>query len=295
MKLASAFVTTAFGAIPSIKLNNGVQMPLISLGTWQYNSTVAEDTVKLGMKVGFTHIDTAHTYLNQDGVGRALAGLDRDSYFLTTKVPSPSTAKYYDETNQLLAEDLKLLNLDYVDLMLLHFPPKTNDCGVMQEQWRAMEDFYKAGKAKAIGVSNYCISSLKCIAEKATVTPAVNQVQFHIGMGADPAGLKTFCDSKGIFLQAYSPLGDGTTELINGPLVTGIGNAHNKSGAQVSLRWLVEHNIPVSTKSTSATHLQEDLDIFEWSLTADEKSQLDAATSPAGTPSFMCTAESVVV
>mmetsp|Transcript_6843 Transcript_6843/g.14653 ORF Transcript_6843/g.14653 Transcript_6843/m.14653 type:complete len:296 (+) Transcript_6843:62-949(+) len=295
MKLACSMTLFASAAIPNVKLNNGVEMPLISLGTWQYNSSVAEDTVKLGIKVGFNHIDTANNYKNQDGVGRALAGLDRKSYFLTTKVPAPTTTKYYDETNQYLNEDLKLLNLDQVDLMLLHYPPQTNDCATMQEQWRAMEDFYKAGKAKAIGVSNYCISSLKCIAEKATVTPAVNQVEFHIGMGPDPSGLKSYCNSKGIFLQAYSPLGDGTTELITGPLVAGIGKAHGKSGAQVSLRWLVEHNIPLSTKSTSEKHLQEDLDIFEWSLTSDEKTQLDSATSPAGTPSFMCKAETVVV
>merc|ERR1712139_2527 len=130
--------------------------------------------------------------------------------------------------------------------------------------------------------------ALRCIAETATVTPAVNQVKFHVGMGPDPIGLKSYCDSKGIVTQAYSPLGDGSSELITGPLVTGIGKSHNMTGAQVSLRWLIESGIPVSTKSTKESHLREDLGIFGFSLEDAEKSQLDAATSPSGKPSFMC-------
>merc|ERR1712226_873297 len=145
-----------------------------------------------------------------------------------------------------------------------------------------------AGKAKAIGVSNYCVSSLKCIAQTATVTPAVNQVKFHVGMGTDPTGLKSYCDSKGIHVQAYSPLGDGTSELITGPLVTSIGKAHNMTGAQVSLRWLIETGVPLTTKSTKESHLKEDLAIFNFTLAATEKAKLDGATSPAGSPSFMC-------
>ena len=176
--------------------------------------------------------------------------------------------------------------------MLVHFPPTGNvfgpGCASMQEQWRAMEDFYRAGKAKAIGVSNYCPSSLECIMKVANVTPAVNQVQYHIGMGKDPNGIKSYCDKLGTVLQGYSPLGDGTSVLINGPLVSGIGDAHNKTGAQVSLQWVVKNGVPVSTKSTSATHLTTDLDIFDWDVTAAEKAKLDAATSPAGHYSFKC-------
>merc|ERR1712232_129081 len=134
----------------------------------------------------------------------------------------------------------------------------------------------------------YCESSLKCIAHTATVTPAVNQIKYHIGMGADPIGIKSYCDSKGIHVQAYSPLGDDTKELISGPLVTGIGKAHNVTGAQVSLRWVIETGVPLSTKSTKESHLQEDLGIFGFSLKGAEKSQLDAASSPVGKPSFMC-------
>jgi len=262
--LAPGLLTPGLLAIPNSTLNNGVQMPMLSLGTWQYSSSTAESTVSLGLKLGFNHIDTANDYNNQVGVGKALAAYSRDSYFLTTKVPSaPSDSRSYAETVKYLQQDLDQLGLKYVDLVLIHFPPTGNvaHCGAMKEAWRAMEDFYKAGKARAIGVSNYCISSFECILPSATVVPAVNQVEYHVGMGVDPAGLKSYCDSKGIVLQAYSPLGDGTDELITGDLVSGIGAAHNKTGAQVSLRWVLENGVPLSTKSTSEKHLKEDLEI----------------------------------
>jgi len=290
--VANAILVSAVSAtsIPSIKLNTGAQMPMISFGTWQYNSQTAEDAVKLAIQTGFNHIDTANDYNNQDGVGRALKGLDRSSYFLTTKVPPGSASA----TTTALNDNLKLLGMEYVDLVLVHYPPLSAKiglgCSSMQAQWKAMEDFYKSGKAKAIGVSNYCPSSLECIAKTATVTPAVNQVKFHIGMGTDPIGLKSYGDSKGIVTQAYSPLGDGTSELITGDLVTGIGKAHNATGAQVSLRWLIETGVPLSTKTTKQTHMQEDLEIFgeKFPLAAAEKTKLDAATKPADSPSFIC-------
>merc|ERR1712048_523513 len=271
--------------------NTGADMPMISLGTWQYDDSTAEAAVKLALQTGFNHIDTANDYNNQVGVGRALKGVDRSSYFLTTKVPPGS----YAATQKALQQDLDQLGLDYVDLMLVHFPPTFNNCKEMQDQWRAVEEFYKAGKAKAVGVSNYCISSLKCIAQTATVTPAVNQVKFHVGMGTDPAGLKSYCDSKGIHVQAYSPLGDGTSELITGALVTSIGKAHNMTGAQVSLRWLIETGVPLTTKTTKESHLRENLGIFGFVLADTEKSQLDDATTPAGKPSFACSSSEDVV
>jgi 2,5-diketo-D-gluconate reductase A len=273
--------------IPTHKLNNGVKMPMMSIGTWQYDTSTAEQVVKTALSVGFNHIDTANDYNNQEGVGAALKGVDRSSYFLTTKVPPGSASK----TAKNLQDNLDQLGLDYVDLVLVHYEPMSplGKCKSMQQQWAAMEDFYNAGKAKAIGVSNYCPSSLECIKETATVTPAVNQVKFHIGMGTDPIGLKSYCDDHGIHMQAYSPLGDGSSELITGDLVTGIGNSHGKTGAQVSLRWIQENGVSLSTKTTKQSHMEEDLDVFNFELTADEKQQLDSATSPSDRPSFTCT------
>jgi len=267
---------------------------MLSLGTWQYNSSLAESVVTLGLSLGFNHIDTANDYRNQDGVGRALAKAGRDSYFLTTKVP-PQQGRFsaYKGTMKDLNENMQLLGLDYVDLVLLHSPPRSQNCASMQEAWRAMEDFLAAKKTRTIGVSNYCPSSLECILQKATIVPAVNQVQYHIGMGTDPISLFSYCKAKNITVQAYSPLGDGTSELITGDLVTGIGANHDKSGAQVSLRWVAQHGVPLSTKATSPKYLTEDLDIFGWSLSDAEMAKLDATTKPAGRPSFICTKESV--
>merc|ERR1712048_1374804 len=270
--------------IPTHKLNNGVDFPTMSVGTRRYYDATAEQVVKDALAAGFNHIDTANNYRNQAGVGKGLKGVPRDSYFLTTKVPdgdSSTTAKN-------LQYNLDQLGLDYVDLVLVHFPPRTNSCRQMQDQWKAMEEFYQAGKAKAIGVSNYCPSSIECIMQTATVTPAVNQVQYHVGMGVDPIGVKSASEKHGIHLQAYSPLGNGDGELITGALVTSIGKNHGKTGAQVALRWIYENGVSVTTKTTKPSHMDEDLGIFTFNLTANEKQRLDAATQPSAKPSFIC-------
>jgi len=181
---------------------------------------------------------------------------------------------------------LSLLGLDYVDLMLIHSP--SSNCKTTQEQWRALEDFYAAGKAKAIGVSNYCLSSFACISETQKVMPAVNQIEYHIGMGLDPQGIRSYHDTHGVVTQAYSPLGNGDSTLITGDLVTSIGGAHSWTGAQASMRWLIETGVPFSTKTTKQSHMQEDLAIFADVLADEEKSQLDVATEPAGRPSWAC-------
>jgi 2,5-diketo-D-gluconate reductase A len=296
MMFPLALAVTSAASVPSVTLNNGVVMPMISCGTWQYDVSTAEKVVKLALSLGFNHIDTANDYRNQRGVGAGLKGVNRSSYFLTTKVPSQtSSRRAYSLTKTDLYDNLDQLGLDYVDLLLLHFPPvgNTRYCAAMQEQWRAAEDFYAAGKARAIGVSNYCPTSFECIFKTANVTPAVNQVKYHVGMSKDPNGIKSYCDSKGVTLQAYSPLGDGTSELIKGPLVSGIGAAHNKTGAQVSLHWVYKHGVPLSTKATDPTYLAEDLAaVADWGddVTDGELASLDGATSPSGDYSFNCQA-----
>merc|ERR1719174_756450 len=277
-------LSTEAANIPVHKLNNGVDMPMMSIGTWQYDTATAEQVVKDALAAGFNHIDTANDYNNQKGVGAALKGIDRDSYFLTTKIPDGSAS----QTKSNMEQDLQDLGLDYVDLMLVHFPPRGNSCSSMQAQWGAMEEFYKAGKAKAIGVSNYCPSSLDCIMQTATVTPAVNQVEYHVGMGVDPIGVKSASEKYGIHLQAYSPLGNGKSDLITGDLVTTIGGHYDKTGAQVALRWIQENGVSLTTKTTKTSHMQEDLDVFTFQLSAEDKAALDAATKPSGKPSFVC-------
>lgn len=219
---------------------------------------------------------------------------------MTSKVPGCglqgiSVTNCKADTAKVFDGNLEALGVSAVDLMLLHFPPPTGcnalTCKGIQGQWEAFEEAYAAKKARAIGVSNYCISCFeKCLKGKMTVVPMVNQVQFHVGMGNDPEGLFSYAKAHNITMQAYSPLGDGKKELITGNMTTTIGKAHQKSGAQVALKWIVAQGIPLVTKANSASFLAEDIDLFSWELTAAEKSTLDAATSPAGTPSFMCKA-----
>jgi diketogulonate reductase-like aldo/keto reductase len=315
-------LTVAFAAglasaspIPTFPLPNGVHMPAVAAGTWQYDADYAEQSVKAALTAGYTHIDTAHDYCfdgstgdcsqkggsNQKGIAKAIAGVERENVFITTKVPgcgAQGISRKQCGADSVAAADMNLqeLNLEYVDLLLVHFPPEGGcgplNCPLIQAQWQALtRSHLLTNKTRALGVSNFCVSCLKCLEAtpggKAAV-PAVNQFKYHIGMGADPIELVTYCKSKSIVPQAYSPLGDNTTELINGPIVSTLGAAHNKSGVQVALRWIYQHGVAVTTKSGNPSHLQQDEDIFDWSRTDAEMAQADAATSPAGNPSFMC-------
>eukprot|EP00913_Durusdinium_trenchii_P034843 g32592.t1 len=165
-----------------------------------------------------------------------------------------------------------------------------------------MNEFYAEGKARAIGVSNYCPSCYDCLESSNPVMtrlPMVNQVQLHLGMGTDPEGFVSYHKAKGIQLQAYSVLGNSMThhassEILNGNLTTSIGKAHNKSSVQVALKWVISQGIPAVTKSSSSEHLKEDLDLWSWNLTTQDKQLMDAHRSPKGSPSFACNAAEAV-
>lgn len=242
------------------------------------------------------HVDTALVYGNQKGVGRALKDSKRarESYFLTTKIPGGLNAS---ATQSSLDQDLAELQVDYVDLMLVHYPctmdaKQAGGKASRQAMWRVMEQFVKAGKARAIGVSHYCKRHLQDVLDIATVPVSVNQVQFHVGMGhagPDATDNEQFAKDHGITYQSFSPLcgpctdaaGNPDRSLITGPLVVGIGRKYNKSGAQVSLRWQVQQGIPVIPKTDAVAHLQQNIDIFDWELDADDMARLSAATAPA--------------
>lgn len=272
-----------------------VKLPLYGIGTWQYNDTRAQAAVELAFSLGYRHVDTAWIYQNQKGVGAALrtivegTGLARQDFFVTTKVIGGLNASTTVENAN---ECLKDLGVDYVDLMLIHFPSDLQGVGspqARQEEWKALQEWALTGKARALGVSHYCRHHVEDIQKVATVPIAVNQVQYHVGMGA---AVDTATDDKawmlqqGILYQSFSPLcgpcnAPDNTELLTGELVTSIGKAHNKTGAQVALRWLVQQGIPVIPKSDVREHLQENMDIFSFKLTAEEMQRLSAATTPA--------------
>lgn len=271
-----------------------VAMPLGGVGTWLYNSSAAEAEVAMALELGARLIDTANLYGNQDGVARGIkaSGVPRDLLFISTKVPGGLNT---EDTIAAHEHNLRELDMESVDLLLTHFPcgfptsptsPPVN-CSKAHRQatWKGLEALYKAGKARAIGVSHYCQQHLKDIMEIATVNISVNQQEWHIGMGPDPEGVVSFCKKNGISYQSFSPFCGpcgpaAKKELLFGDMVTSIGKAHNVSGAQVSLRWLVQHGSPVVPKSGNRQHIRNDLDLFGFELTDAEMKRLDAATSP---------------
>lgn len=265
-----------------------MHMPMAGLGTWLYNDTVAERAVSMGLAQGVRHIDTANNYGNQAGVGAAIkaSGIARDELFITTKVPGGLGQEGTEKAHE---ENLRLLGLDHVDLLLVHFPCsfEGEGCNKSERQatWRGLEHMHKMGKARAIGVSHYCQQHMDDVLEIATVPIAINQQEWHVGMGPDPEGVRSYCDAHNITFQSFSPLcgpcGEKLDkELITGELVTGIGEAHGKSGPQVALKWLVENGSPVIPKTSNPEHLAENMDLFSWELTAAEFDKLNAATSP---------------
>ena len=285
------------GKSPCVALNNGVEMPVVAVGTWQANSSAAEASIAAAFSVGFTHIDTAHDYNNQAGVAKAIANKERETYFLTTKVPGcglQGVGRFScgTDTTKVIEDNLKQLNVSYVDMLLIHFPPLGGcgvlNCGAIQKQWGALEEAYKAKKVRAIGVSNFCVSCFECIAKTMTITPAVNQIEYHVGEGNDPENLVSYCSNKNIHIQAYSPLGTGSSELLKGNTTTAIGKVHNKSSVQVALKWIVQNSVNVVVKSGNPVHLADDIDLFSWSLADDEMKTLNSKTTPSGKPSFMC-------
>ena len=261
-------ISPLYPTVPMKGVKGNVPMPLVGLGTWQYNSTVAGQAVEYAFKLGYRHVDTALGYGNHEGVGNALgrSGLKREEYFVTSKVPGGLNSS---ATTAALELSLEQLHMPYVDLMLLHWP--ADGAEARQTQWLALEAWAKQGKAKAIGISHYCRRHLDdvrsfqslyavilCpasltsgnlqILQVSTLPVALNQVQYHVGMGTENVSElhdMGYMRAKGVVYMAYSSLcgpcpAPGNTELITGKLVTDIGRAHNKTGPQVALRWVVQ-------------------------------------------------------
>lgn len=271
-------------------------MPLVGLGTWQYANDEAYGAVLSALKLGYTHVDTALVYENQVGVGKAIidSGRARDSLFVTSKIPGGLNTS---ATMDALAQGMAQLQLDYVDLMLIHYPADWSGVGgkaMRQQEWAALEQFKKAGKARAIGVSHYCKQHMEDILAINTTDIALNQVQYHIGMASPTTNsdlatdYKTWTQQQGITYMSFSTLCGpcNDNELINGPLVTSIGKKYGKSGPQISLAWATQRGIPVVPKTNSTVHLAENLDLFDFTISEEDMAALDASATPpvAGGP-----------
>lgn len=287
-------------------LANGVEMPTLALNTAGMTADASERATREALAAGITHVDF-HPGIERDGVARFLASspASRSAIFLTTKIakPKPGTAPAAaaELVSKQIDADLSVLGLPSVDMLMLRDSP---DCDVMQAQWAAMEGALASKKCRALGLINYCESSLQCILQTAKTKPALNYFMQHVGMGPASAGsLRAFGEARGIKTFAYGALGEPgpSDELLTSPTLKKIGDAHARSTEEVALRWLLQNGCAVSARPTSnfglgtsacaegeacKAGLRARSQAFDWALTAAEMRELDAMTSPGGNPTL---------
>ena len=259
-------------SVPALQLNNGVAIPQIGFGTYQIPEETTCQVVLSAFEVGYRHIDTAQMYRNEQGVGQALAqsGLARDEVFITSKLNNTFHARQaaLDETDR----TLERLGVDQMDLYLIHWPLPGIDIDYV-ETWQAMVEIYEAGKARAIGVSNFTAEHIERLLAASGHVPAVNQIEVHPYMSNNP--LRAFNARQGIVTEAWSPLARGGDLLAN-PVLTLIAQQLGRTVAQVVLRWHVQRGDVVFPKSAHRGRMAENFALFDFSLTADQMAQIDA-------------------
>lgn len=251
----------------TVTLHNGVKMPVLGLGVWKAeNGAEVESAVKYALKAGYRSIDTAAAYGNEEGVGKAVkdSGMDRNEIFITTKVWNKDQG--YDSTLRAFDDSLKKLDMDYVDLYLVHWPVK----GKYKDTWKALEKIYKEGRARAIGVSNFQVHHLKDLMSDSEFVPTVNQVEFHPLL--TQLELRKFCKENKIQLEAWSPLMQGRLDL---PLLTQLADKYGKTPAQIVLRWDLQSEVVTIPKSVKEHRILENADIFDFELSDDDMEDID--------------------
>ena len=246
-----------------VSLNNGVKMPKVGYGVFQVAGEECERCVLDALDVGYRAIDTAQSYGNEAAVGSALhkSGLARDEVFLTTKIWMSNAS--YEKARASIDKSLHNLQTDYIDLMLIHQP-----FGDYYGAYRAMEEAYRAGKLRAIGVSNFYPDRLIDLCQFAEVTPAVNQVETHVYQQQKTA--HEYMKKYGVQHEAWGPFAEGKKNCFTNPVLVGIGEKHGKSAAQVALRFLIQSDVVVIPKSTHRERMEENLDIFDFALSGEE-------------------------
>lgn len=253
-------------------LYNGVKMPWLGLGVFKVEEgPELENAVRAAIKHGYRSIDTAAIYQNEEGVGRGIraglkeAGIAREQLFVTSKVWNTDLG--YDSALAAYETSLKKLELDYLDLYLIHWPVE----GKFKDAWRALETLYKEGRVKAIGVSNFHVHHLQELMKDAEIKPMVNQVEFHPRL--TQTELRNYCREQGIQFEAWSPLMQG--ELLDNPVLKEIAERHQKSIAQVILRWDLQHGVVTIPKSTKEHRIVENATIFDFELSKEDMERID--------------------
>ena len=252
-----------------VTLNNGVKMPILGYGVYQVTPEECERCVLDAISVGYRSIDTAQAYANEEGVGNAIqkCGVPREELFITTKVWISNAG--YEKAKDSIEESLKKLQTDYIDLLLIHQP-----FGDYYGTYRAMEEAYKAGKLRAIGVSNFYPDRFVDIAHFAEIKPAVNQVETHVFQQQKQA--REYMKKYGTQIESWGPFAEGKNDLFTNPTLKGIGEAHGKTVAQTALRFLIQNGVVVIPKSTHKNRMEENFNVFDFSLSDAEMAQIEA-------------------
>lgn len=254
----------------NVTLNNGVEMPILGFGVYQIGADETTDAVLAALAAGYRSLDTAAAYQNEEAVGAAIAqsGIPRDELFITTKLwvqDAPAEAN----TRKAFETSLEKLGLDHVDLYLIHQP-----FGDYYAQWRAMEAINNEGLARAIGVSNFRPDRLLDLAMNNEITPAVNQIETH--PFKQNAEYHELLKAEGVQMESWGPFAEGKNGIFTNPVLAEIAEAHEKSVAQVVLRSMIQRDIVVIPKSVSPERMAENLDVFDFELTADEMTSVAA-------------------
>ncbi|MES2827495.1 MAG: aldo/keto reductase [Bacteroidota bacterium] len=248
----------------SVKLNNGVEMPLLGFGVFQVTDLdECERSVLDAIETGYRLIDTAASYMNEEAVGNAIikSGVNREELFITTKLWIQSDG--YSATKKAFESSLKKLQLDYLDLYLIHQP-----FGDVYGEWRAMEELYKEGKVKAIGVSNFQPDRLIDLIIHNDVVPAVNQIETH--PFHQQIESHSFLKDNNVQIESWGPFAEGKNNIFSNELLSSIASSHNKTSAQVVLRWLTQRGVVAIPKSVRKERMIENFNIFDFQLTEQE-------------------------
>lgn len=253
-------------SIPTVSLQSGRQMPRLGLGTWRLTGSECTTVVRQALDLGYRHIDTADAYGNHAEVGAAIAGHDREALFITSKVP-PSLLEH-DDLFATCHRNLQELGTEYLDLYLIHWP---NPELPMEPTFEALASLYEQGKVRSVGVSNFIASRLQTALDISAVPICTNQVEFHPLLYQ--ARLLEFCNSHGVVVTAYSPL--GRQKALEHPVVRQVAEQCGKTPAQVCLRWLLQKGLVVIPKASSETRLRENMDVFDWDLPPEVVQQID--------------------
>jgi len=259
-------------AVPQITLNNGQSIPQLGFGVFQIGPKDTVEAVSTALQAGYGHVDTAQMYGNEKEVGEAVAksGLNRADVFVTSKLANG--AHRPDDARRAFDASLQALGFDYLDLFLIHWPLPTRYDGDFVSTWRTLEEFYRDGRARSIGVSNFQPHHLRRLHQETEVPPAVNQIEAHPYLTQDQ--VRGFCAEHGIAVEAWSPIGQG--RVLDDPVIGSIAKRVGKTPAQVVLRWHIERGDIVFPKSVTPSRVEENFDIFDFELPAGDVAEISA-------------------